>query len=247
MRLAAFTLLAFLTAVPLSAAAGTVTGRVVFREEVPTVPPIRVTKDQDACGQEVPQDVLLVSPTTRGVQYAVVALEGVPLPEGGAPAASQVTLENRNCRFAPHVLAAQVGSELAVVNADPVLHNLRAWSAERRALLNVVQPTQGQVTRRPLRRAGAFTLTCDAHAHMHGYLHVFEHPYFAVTDPTGTFRIRGVPPGTYRLTAWHEGWVVVKRELEGRPIYEPPHVVTQDVVVPATGEIRLRIELPSRP
>ena len=245
MGLAVVALLALL-AVPLSAAAGSITGRVVFRGEIPILPPISVPKDHHACGAEVPEDALLVSGTARGVQHTVVYIDAARLPEGG-PAAAEVTLENRHCRFAPHVLTARVGAELVVVNADPVLHNLRAWSQEGLSILNVVQPTQGQVSRRVLRRVGVFTLTCDAHPHMHGYLHVFEHPYFAVTDATGAFRIAGVPAGTYRITAWHEGWTVVKREPDGRTAYGPPRRTTQEVVVPATGDVRLQFELAAQP
>ncbi|MFQ5962643.1 MAG: hypothetical protein ACE5MG_14735 [Candidatus Methylomirabilales bacterium] len=43
----------------LSAAAGTITGRVVFRGEIPALAPIRVTKDQQVCGAQVPSEGLL--------------------------------------------------------------------------------------------------------------------------------------------------------------------------------------------
>jgi plastocyanin len=245
MRRAVLSLLLVL-AYTASASAGTITGRVRFEGEIPVLSPIPVVKDKEVCGEQVPAEVLMVSPRSRGVQHAVVYLEGVAPPEG-APAPGEVALENRRCRFVPHVLAVRVGTELAIGNADPVLHNLRAWSAERRAVLNVVQPTQGQISRRLIKRPGVLSLTCDTHVHMHGYLLVFEHPYFAVTDGEGAFRITGVPPGTYQITAWHEGWRVVRREPEGRLVYGPPQLLTKEVVVPPTGEVRVQFELTISP
>jgi hypothetical protein len=72
---------------------------------------------------------------------------------------------------------------------------------------------------------------------------VFEHPYVARSGADGAFRIPGVPPGTYRLTLWHEGWAVVGREGTGAFVYEPPRIVTREVVVPADGEVRVELEL----
>jgi len=227
-------------------AAGTITGRVVFRGELPVLPPIAVTKDREVCGGGMPSEALVVSPASRGIRHAVVFLEGATPVEGGPPS-DEAVLENRACRFVPRVLAVRVGTELAVVNADPVLHNLRAWLPERRHVFNVVQPTQDQVTRRTIKRPGVMTLTCDTHVHMLGYLLSFEHPHFAVTDSDGTFTIVGVPPGTYRINAWHEGWSVVRQDADGRVVYEPPHLLSQEVVVPEAGEVRVIFELAPRP
>jgi plastocyanin len=233
--------LAALAAAP--ADAGSLAGRVVFQGEPPVLAPIEVVKDREVCGQTVPSEALVVSAKTRGVRWAVVSAEG------GAPAPTdaprEITLENRRCRFVPHVLAVQVGAEVAVTNGDPVLHNLRAWleGETRRQVFNVVQPTQGQVTRRTLKRAGAITLTCDTHLHMLGYVLAFEHPWFAVTDENGTFRIDGLPVGTWRVSLWHESWTVQRRTPEGRLEYGLPHLLTREVTVPAEGVVTVNFAL----
>jgi plastocyanin len=223
--------------------AGSVVGQVVFRGEVPPPATIDVLKDHEVCGLSVSADALVVDPKTRGVAHAVVSIDGVT---ASAPPAREVTLENRRCRFVPRVLALQVGAELAIVNADPVLHNLRAW-LDRRAVLNVVQPTQGQVTQRTIKRPGAMTLTCDTHTHMTGALLAFEHPFFALSDAAGRFRIDGVPAGAYTVRLWHEGWKILTRDREGRVQYEPPHVLAREVTVPDEGEVQVRFELAPRP
>jgi hypothetical protein len=38
---------------------------------------------------------------------------------------------------------------------------------------------------------------------MHAYAVVQDHPFFAVTRDDGTFEIKGLPPGSYTLEAWH--------------------------------------------
>jgi plastocyanin len=246
MRRALLLLLLAVVAVPGRAAGGAITGRVVFRGEPPILAPIEVAKDREVCGTAVPSPALVVAPGTRGVRYAVVFLEGVTAP--AAPDPPDVTLENQRCRFVPHVLATRVGAELAIVNGDPVLHNLRAWleSEPRRAVFNVVQPTEGQVTRRTIKRGGVMAVTCDAHVHMSGWLLAFDHPYFAVTNEDGEFTIPGVPPGRYRVTVWHEGWNVRQRTPEGRLVYDPPHVASEDITLTETGSARIVFELLAR-
>ncbi len=228
---------------PASAVGGSVGGRVVFRGEPPGLAPVEVVKDRDACGDSVPSEALVVSARSGGVKWAVVFVEGISRPPEGEPRAA--TLENRRCRFVPHVGAVQVGGELTIVNADPVLHNLRAWldAEPRRQAFNVVQPTQGQVTRRTIKRRGVITLTCDTHLHMGGYLLAFDHPYFAVTDDEGDFRIDDLPAGTWRVSAWHEGWAVLRRTPEGRLVWGPAHLRSREVTVPERGVVRVDFEL----
>jgi plastocyanin len=221
--------------------AGTVTGRVVFRGEPPPLPSLRVTVDRDVCGDAIPSEALVVSPR-GGVKWAVAYLEGVKA-EAPAGELAEVKLTNRRCRFVPHVLAARVGAELAVVNDDPVLHNLRARIPGPREVMNVVQPTQGQVSRRTIKRDGVMYLHCDAHTVMQGWMLAFDHPYFAVTDDEGRFTINAVPPGTYRLAVWHEGWASTRTDERGLPIYADPTVLTQQVVVPAQGSATTTFEL----
>ena len=40
---------------------------------------------------------------------------------------------------------------------------------------------------------------------MNAFILVFSHPFFAVTDADGRYRIDNVPPGTYNVVAWNEG------------------------------------------
>ncbi|MGH7321490.1 MAG: carboxypeptidase-like regulatory domain-containing protein, partial [Candidatus Rokuibacteriota bacterium] len=83
--------------------------------------------------------------------------------------------------------------------------------------------------------------------HMTGALVAFDHPFFAVSDAAGRFRIDGVPAGTHTVRLWHEGWKVLSRDPQGRPLYEAPHVRALEVRLPPEGQARIRFELEPRP
>jgi hypothetical protein len=62
-------------------------------------------------------------------------------------------------------------------------------------------------------RPGIVRVFCDIHSHMNAFILVFSHPFFAVTDADGRYRIDNVPPGNYTIVAWDEGIT-----SESRPI-----------------------------
>jgi hypothetical protein len=45
---------------------------------------------------------------------------------------------------------------------------------------------------------------CFMHPWMVAYVHVMEHPFYAVTGADGTFTLKGLPPGEYEIAAMHE-------------------------------------------
>ena len=44
---------------------------------------------------------------------------------------------------------------------------------------------------------------CDVHPWMFAYVGVLDHPYFAVSDEEGNFKISGLPAGDYTVEAYH--------------------------------------------
>jgi hypothetical protein len=201
--------------------------------------PIPVRRNTDVCGEHKPSEALVVGPG-GGVKNTVVYLEGV---ERGRPP-GELLLDNAKCLFVPHVSAAMVGARVRIRNTDPVMHNTHGFQ-DRATVFNIAQPLKDQaidITQR-IRKVGVIDVQCDAHTHMRAWIVVRDNPYFAVTDESGRFRITEVPPGRYRLTAWHEGWVVTGKDKDGRPLYDAPRVVTREVTVPAHGEVAVDFEL----
>jgi carboxypeptidase family protein len=180
---------------------GTLSGTVKLAGPAPTRPPLEVWKNQDVCGTGVPDERLVVG-ARGGLRYAVVTVEGV---HGGAKPERDLTLllDNRACRFDPHVQVAEVGQWLELRNSDPILHNADA-SIGQETLFNVALPPARHL-RKPLARAGLMTVTCDVrHVWMRAYVAVADHPYHTVTDQDGVYEIRELPPGTYTVRVWHE-------------------------------------------
>jgi plastocyanin len=218
---------------------GALVGRVRFVGEPLKIEPLAVRKNTDVCGEHKPSQALVVGPT-KGVRGTVVAIEGI---ERGKRAA-ELELDNAKCLFVPHVSAVMAGAKVRIRNSDPILHNTHGF-LDRLTVFNIALPTKDQVvdiTQR-IKKPGVVEVVCDAHTHMRAWIVVRDNPYVAVSDDSGQFRIDEIPPGRYRVTAWHEGWVVTGKDKDGRPVYDPPRVLTQEVTVPPRGEAAVEFEL----
>lgn len=197
---------------------GSITGTVKARS-VPRLPPLEVNKNRDYCGDRLPSEAVVAASDGR-LRYAIVYLEGAEFP--GQLEGVPLAIRNEKCAFVPHVQAGRVGSRLEVTSADPILHNTHLFlrsGTGRKSLLNLALP--GEHSRldasRATRRPGVVELKCDAHKWMSGYLLLFDHPYYAVTDADGSFSIRDVPPGTYTVKVWHETFGELAREVVVEP------------------------------
>ncbi|MCA1559695.1 MAG: hypothetical protein LC753_14115 [Acidobacteria bacterium] len=113
-------------------------------------------------------------------------------------------LDQKGCRYMPHVFGLRVGQPLEIINSDPTLHNVHALPDVNQEF-NFGQAIQGMKnTKTFTAREVMVPFKCDVHGWMSAYAGVLDHPYFAVTANAGTFEIKDVPPGTYVVEAWHE-------------------------------------------
>ena len=184
----------------------TVSGQVLYLGSVPESKRLPVVRDDEFCGKTVSINKIHVERPTGGIDGVVLRLEGISRGKPLLLDQTDISVENRTCEFVPRVNAAAVGSQLRIINSDPILHNthIRVDNRSGRTFINVAQPAGVDAIVRKLGTAGVFDVRCDAHTFMQAFIHVFEHPYFAVTDHTGRFQMTQVPPGTYRLLMWHE-------------------------------------------
>jgi hypothetical protein len=209
-----------------SAERGTLAGVVRLDGPPPTRPALPVYKHADVCGPAVPDDRLVVG-RGGGLRFAVVTIEGVR--NGDKPDRDVAhELDNRRCRFQPHVQVAEVGQWLDISNDDPILHNADARLGTD-TLFNVALPPDRRV-RRPLARSGRIAITCDVrHTWMNAFVIVTDHPYHTVTDADGAYEIRDVPPGRYTVSVWHE-----ELGTQETPVtIESGRTATADVAYPA--------------
>ena len=154
---------------------------------------------------------------------SVVYLEDAPKTPAVVP--SHVVLDQRDERFVPHVLAITTGTVVDFPNSDRIFHNVFSLSKTRP--FDLGRYAAGRSKAVTFDRPGIVRVFCDIHSHMNAFILVFNHPFFALTDTDGRYRIDNVPPGTYNLVAWNEG-------VSSGP---------QPVVVPEGGEAELDFAL----
>jgi plastocyanin len=146
----------------------------------------------------------IVTDAKGGLDDVVVYIaEGVPQ-QNFDPPSQPVTLQQKGCLYEPRVLAVQAGQKVDVVNADTTTHNIHPIPKNNREW-NKSQPPGVPIEESFAREEVAIPVKCNVHPWMKGYIAVFKHPYFAVTGKDGSYEIKGLPPGSYTLQAWHEG------------------------------------------
>ncbi len=198
---------------------GTISGTVTYKGPIPEPYVIWPTKDTEVFGKTIPDDRLLISKEGR-IKNVVISLEGIK--EGRRWPNIAPSLANQGGRFFPHVQVVRTGSQLEIINRDPLLHNTHGFGGGR-TVFNVGLPTKDQKVKKSLKQAGVVHVMCDVHDWMNGWVVVQDHPYFAVTGDDGQFTITDVPPGTYKISAWHEK--LGKRQAKAK--------------VPPNGKVRL--------
>jgi hypothetical protein len=130
----------------------------------------------------------------------VVFLQDGPRPSALPPGRARILQENET--FVPRVIAITRGSTVDFPNADPFFHDV--FSLSRSGTFDLGSYPRGQTRSHQFRKAGLVKVYCHIHSHMTASIMVFDHPFFAVPKADGTFAIDDVPPGTYKVSAWHE-------------------------------------------
>src|SRR5688500_17139440 len=126
-----------------------------------------------------------------------------------------VVLDQEGCMYKPHVLSMTAGQDFVVKNSDNFLHNVHSLATVNPAF-NFGQPQKddGKKVDAP-KAAEIFRIKCDVHPWMSAYVGVFEHPFHAVSQPDGTYKITGkLPDGTHKLVAWHEKFGEQEQDVE---------------------------------
>jgi plastocyanin len=237
---------------PSHANRGRIRGVVSLRGDAPAEQTEPITKDQSVCGSQAPVTRLTLG-KDNSIRGAFVYLDGVPS-QGNARPRLSTEVEQKGCSYGPHVMTLAAGSDLEIVNNDPILHNVHARQATAdgmQTVFNIAQPVRGQRTKvdAPLDKPGIVALTCEAgHPWMTAYILVANHPFVATSGENGEFLIDEVPPGTYSIKMWHEG-VRLSRVIPSLQIfeYEEPYEATQQVVVPVNGEVVVNFSFELRP
>jgi hypothetical protein len=176
----------------------TLTGRIVYDGKAPTIKPIEATKDVEVCGKhEIPDEQLVVS-KDGGIANAVVMLrtKGVKAPASAGEAAKSVVLDNKGCRFEPHVQIVLTSQNVELKNSDPIGHNSKIDPLLNPGI-NPILPAGGEPVVYKFAQAEALPVKvgCNIHPWMGAWLVVRTDPFAAVTDADGKFTIKDLPVG----------------------------------------------------
>ncbi|HEX4072018.1 MAG TPA: carboxypeptidase regulatory-like domain-containing protein, partial [Planctomycetaceae bacterium] len=141
------------------------------------------------------------TPKTGELAEAVVALAAPSLGSaGGVHQRALVTVDQKEMRFMPETIAIRVGDRVRFTNSDPQTHNI-SLTDPRLQFSDTI--ATGQTAVEPFARPSGirrpFALSCKFHSPMQGWIYVFDHPFFQMTQVDGRFRLESVPPGDYRL------------------------------------------------
>ncbi|MDP4200564.1 MAG: carboxypeptidase regulatory-like domain-containing protein [Bacteroidota bacterium] len=222
-----------LTLRPMLAPTGSIRGRVTFNGPLPQLATAKCITPE-VCGRTHTYDRLLVG-KDKGVRYSLIYLKNPPL---GRTSPGQPRITQSNCSFQPHMIVAARGSSIIFQNDDPVLHNCHAYSfigSDRSTAFNIAQPTKGQQSVEQLRKPGMLNIECDAgHTWMSAWVWVTDSPFAVVSDEHGEFSLDGIPPGTYTVVMWHEGWNTSGMQ-DGRAVFSAPTLQERQIVVTAGG------------
>ncbi|HEU6448055.1 MAG TPA: carboxypeptidase regulatory-like domain-containing protein [Verrucomicrobiae bacterium] len=143
------------------------------------------------------------------------------LPATNVMEVATMKVAQKSAIFSPHVLPIVAGTTVEWPNYDDIYHNVFSMSDAKSFDLGLYKgnPTNKWVTFNHVGRVDVF---CSIHANMHCIVLVLPNPYFASTDASGHYAITNVPPGKYKLKAWHE-------RLPAD---------TKKIVVPTNGDVR---------
>lgn len=133
---------------------------------------------------------------------------------GDFPASTEaVIIDQKGCEYKPHVFGMQRTQALTIRNSDGFMHNIHFLGGDNREF-NKGQPVAGDMEQKFRRVQIGGKFKCDVHPWMNAYVHILDHPFFAVSNSKGEFKIEGLPAGKYTLVAWHEELGTVEKEIE---------------------------------
>ena len=184
--------------------AGSLTGRVNFQGKSPKKKTLRMNADP-VCGSShktPPYRQSFVINDEGYLKNVMVYLNNIKY--DGNPPETRAVLDQNGCMYSPHVQGMMAGQELLIKNSDATLHNIHGLP-KINSEFNFAMPKVVKEKALKINKAEhPIYIKCDVHPWMKSYVSVFDHPYFAVTDDSGYYKIDNIPPGTYEIVAWQE-------------------------------------------
>jgi len=199
-----------------AASTGALNGRVTYEGTPKKYKAIDMSAEP-SCAQfytSSPMPEVSVTGPNNSIQNVVVYIsKGAPDESFAGPV---VYLNQRGCRYTPHVVSVQAGQEVWVQNDDSVTHSVHPV-AHSNTEWNRSQPPGTPPVVIRYDQPEFVRVKCELHSWMRGVLAVFKNSHHSVTDSAGTFTLPDLPPGKYTVTAWHELYGAQSKEIVVAP------------------------------
>ena len=184
---------------------GTIEGKITYNGRVPNLPPLKMGADPKCEAKHsgaVKAETLVLGPDQSLANVFVMVIDGLDGKTFDVPS-QPVVMDQDGCIYTPHVMGVQVGQQFKVKNSDGLLHNVHSLSKDNPPF-NRAMPATVTEADYSFDKPERFRIKCDVHPWMSSFVTVVEHPFWAVTGTDGSFKIEGLPAGTYTIEARHE-------------------------------------------
>jgi len=200
----------------------TVKGQIVYPagKAVPERKKLDISQDKAHCLKDgdILDESLIVNPKNKGIKNVVVWLRpdntdpkgsAIPKdkihPDDAKRKADTITIDQPCCMFQKRITLARVGDTIVAKNSAPVAHNF-FWTSGNNGEFNITVPKESEwkMPQALVAENTPINFKCTIHPWMSGYVRVFDHPYYAVTDENGAFELKNAPTGKWRMIVWQE-------------------------------------------
>ncbi len=180
---------------------GTVRATVIYDGQAPEPKPLK-TWDADCKRKEVINESLVVDTDTKAIKWTIVRIMVDPKSVAPTPDSS-IEIDQKECKYTPHVVIAAPGQRVKLLNPDGISHNPHVLDSPVMQYTDTLDQ-RSEIIKEHLKDPGIYRLRCDVHTCMAGLIVVHDPRYCAVTGADGKFEIKNVPPGKYTLKVFHE-------------------------------------------
>jgi hypothetical protein len=187
-----------------TATAGTISGAVSFAGAMPKAKTLDMSADPGCPTGPQPSEGIVVKDGKLANVFVYVK-DGLPQGKFVSLALfDRPVLEQKGCRYSPHVMGILAGVPLKITNADTADHNIHDMPSKNPPFNESQMPTDKPITKTFATPEMMIPVQCNQHPWMRAYINVMAHPYFSVSAADGSFEIKNLPPGEYTLAAVHE-------------------------------------------
>jgi len=206
---------------------GTITGVVTYAGMPQKTKTLDMSADPGCPPKPQPSEVVALNGNKLANVFIYVK-EGLPQGTFAIPS-EPVVLDQKGCRYNPHVLGIMAGQPLKVLNSDTADHNIHDMPTNNPPWNESQMPTDQPIIKKFAKPEMMIPVQCNQHPWMRAYISVMQHPYFAVSAADGSYEIKNLPPGEYTLAAVQEkfGEQVMKVKVGPKQAVKAPFIFSQ--------------------